>query len=65
MAKALEEKHWLIWKNAYGPIPKGHVVIFGDGNRCNFELNNLILVSRKILSDLNVRNLIQNEYFQS
>jgi len=56
-----EAKHRLIWKELYGPIPKGHVVIFGDGDRRNFENNNLILVSRKILSILNGRNLIQND----
>ena len=56
-----EAKHRLIWKKEKGPIPKGHVVIFGDGNRHNFEINNLILVSKKILSVLNGSNLIQNE----
>ncbi|KAA0944169.1 HNH endonuclease [Sporosarcina sp. ANT_H38] len=62
MAKEVEEKQRLIWKNAYGPIPNGHVVIFGDGNQCNCELNNLVLVSRRILSVLNGRNL--NELLQ-
>ncbi|WP_346014144.1 HNH endonuclease signature motif containing protein [Sporosarcina sp. E16_8] len=56
-----EAKHRVIWKKKYGPIPKGHVVIFGDGNRRNFENNNLILVSRRILSILNGRSLIQND----
>ena len=55
-----ESKHLLIWKKEKGPIPKGHVVIFGDGNRHNFEINNLILISRKILSLLNGKSLIQN-----
>ena len=39
-------KHHLIWEKAYGPIPKGHLVIFADGNRDNFSLENLILISR-------------------
>lgn len=40
-------------------MPKGHAVIFGDGNRRNFELDNLILVSRAQLAILNKHNLIQ------
>ncbi|TGE36037.1 HNH endonuclease [Desulfosporosinus fructosivorans] len=54
-------KHLLIWESTNGPVPKGHVVIFGDGNRRNFELDNLILVSRKQLVKLNKLHLIQND----
>lgn len=54
-------KHILIWEAANGPVPKGHAVIFGDGNSRNFELSNLILVSRKQLLSLNRHNLIQND----
>jgi hypothetical protein len=46
-------KHVLIWEKANGPVPKGHVVIFADGNRRNFKLKNLVLVSRKELAVLN------------
>ncbi|MEK5162044.1 HNH endonuclease signature motif containing protein [Paenibacillus sp. FSL R5-0527] len=53
-------KHNLIWEQHNGPIPKGHVVIFGDGNRRNFDTNNLILVSRAQLAVLNKKGLIQN-----
>ena len=54
-------KHILIWEAANGPVPKGHVVIFGDGNKLNFEPGNLILVSRKQLLRLNKHHLIQND----
>ena len=27
------EKHRIIWEEANGQIPKGHVVLFADGNR--------------------------------
>ena len=53
-------KHQLIWEEANGPIPKGHVIVFGDGNRRNFELNNLILVSQKQLFYMNRNNLIKD-----
>jgi hypothetical protein len=46
-------KHVLIWEKANGPVPKSHAVIFADGNRRNFKLKNLVLVSRKELSVLN------------
>lgn len=55
-----ESKHKLLWENAHGPIPKNHVVIFGDRDRRNFDLDNLILVSRAQLSQLNKNALIQD-----
>ena len=54
-------KHILVWESANGPVPKGHAVIFGDRNKLNFEINNLILVSRKQLARLNQLNLIQGD----
>jgi len=54
-------KHILIWEAANGPVPKGHVIIFGDGNKLNFGIDNLILVSRAQLARLNQNNLIQND----
>ncbi len=55
------QKHVLIWEAANGPKPDKHVVLFGDGNRQNFELDNLILVSQKQLVRLNQKHLIQND----
>lgn len=53
-------KHTFIWEEHNGPVPKGYVVIFGDGDRRNFDPDNLILVSRKQLVRLNQKGLIQN-----
>ena len=53
-------KHILIWEANNGPVPKGYAVIFGDGDRRNFDLSNLLLVSRKELAVLNCKGLIQN-----
>ncbi|MDR1507861.1 MAG: HNH endonuclease [Treponema sp.] len=39
-------KHRLIWEKAYGKIPRGHIVIFADGDKLNTQLDNLLLVSR-------------------
>lgn len=39
-------KHRLIWEQANGPISKGYIVIFKDGDKTNFDLNNLALISQ-------------------
>lgn len=51
-------KHRMIWEEHNGPIPKGHVVIFGDGNKGNFDVDNLLLVSRSQLVRMNQLGLI-------
>lgn len=33
--------HRLIWESIYGPIPKGYVVRFKDGNNLNLDIENL------------------------
>lgn len=38
--------HEIIWEEHNGPRPAGHLVVFKDGNRCNFSLDNLELISR-------------------
>lgn len=59
--KKWKAKHILIWEEHHGPVPNGHAVIFGDRNNRNFDIDNLILVSRKQLLILNKNNLIQND----
>jgi hypothetical protein len=51
-------KHHIIWKAANGKIPKGHVLLFADGNRLNFELDNLLLVSNSELCVMATQGLI-------
>jgi hypothetical protein len=38
--------HHIIWFESGGEIPSGHMVCFKDGNRRNFSLSNLELVTR-------------------
>lgn len=54
-------KHILIWEKHNGPLPKGNAIIFGDGNNRNFDINNLLLVSRSQLLALNRYGLIKND----
>jgi hypothetical protein len=59
--KNWKQKHVMIWEEHNGPVPKGYVIIFGDGNKLNFDPDNLIMVSRAQLARLNQLNLIQND----
>jgi hypothetical protein len=45
----------LLWEAAHGRVPRGHAVIFRDGNYSHITLENLELVSRR---DLMARNTI-------
>ncbi len=46
-------KHVVVWESIHGPRPKGHKVIFADGNHRNFDPENLILVSSAELARMN------------
>lgn len=46
-------KHRLVWEDLNGIIPKGHNVFFKNGNRLDFDINNLILLSDKELMGQN------------
>lgn len=37
--------HRILWQDAHGPIPKGHVLIFKDGDSLNVCLENLELLT--------------------
>lgn len=40
-------KHKLIWEKENGPIPKGCVISFLDGNKTNVNIDNLVLLTRR------------------
>ncbi len=55
-------KHILVWEKHHGQkVPEGHAVIFGDGNKRNFDPENLILVSRAQLVRMNQLGLIKDD----
>lgn len=37
--------HQLIWSAAHGPIQRGHIVVFKDGDKRNFAIGNLECIS--------------------
>ena len=55
-------KHRIIWEEHYKKkVPRDCVIIFADGDKSNFNIENLICVSRKELRVLNKCSLIKNE----
>ena len=53
-----ELKHRYIYKKHHGEIPNGYNVIFADKNISNFNIDNLILVSKAEMLILNKNKLI-------
>lgn len=49
--------HRILWEDAYGPIPKGHIVVFKNRDKLDVELENLELITR---ADNCRRNSIHN-----
>lgn len=43
--KTWKLKHVLLWEEVNGPVPKGHCVVFLDGDKNNLSLDNLALIS--------------------
>ena len=54
-------KHRLIWETANGPIPPGHVVLFKDGDKTNFSLENLVCISRQTAAVMNRLDLYSED----
>lgn len=50
-------KQRYIYEQHYGEIPNGYNIIFADGNKMNFDIDNLILVSKAEMLILNNNNL--------
>ena len=41
-AKRWRPKHIVVWEKSHGPLPKTHVLYFADGDKFNFDLDNLV-----------------------
>jgi len=54
-------KHAVIWEGVNGKVPAGHKIIFADGNKQNFDIENLVLVTNAELAYLNRKGLIYND----
>lgn len=50
-------EHHLVWRAAYGPIPRRHAIVFRNGDKTDVRLENLELVTRR---GLMARNSVHN-----
>lgn len=49
--------HLLLWEAEHGPIPRGHAVVFRNGDKSDIRLDNLECISRR---ELMARNSVHN-----
>lgn len=49
--------HLIVWEAAHGPLPKGHAVVFVNGDKRDIRLENLALITRRALM---ARNTVHN-----
>lgn len=54
-------KHRLIWERIHGPIPSDCVVIFKDGDKLNFDPDNLALVTKAERLEMARRGLFSSD----
>lgn len=54
-------KHRVIWEEHHGAIPEGHVVVFKDQDKTNFDIDNLELVKREEMALMNKHNLFTHD----
>ena len=48
-----KQKHILIWEEAHGKLPEGKQVVFLDGDKTNFDLDNLYCVDLGVMAVMN------------
>lgn len=53
--------HLIVWEAANGPLPKGHAVVFRNGDKRDIRLENLELVTRAELMRRNTRHNLPPE----
>lgn len=48
-----KRKHIWIWEKEHGEVPEGHIILFRDNNKYNFDINNLKCISRSVNAVIN------------
>ncbi len=56
-----KQKHILLWQRENGPIPKGKVITFLDGDHAHCSLDNLMLITRSENARMNQNHLYQKD----
>lgn len=53
-------KHVVVWEQHNGPVPKGKIIIFADGDTLNCEIDNLRLIDRATHAVMNHTGLCKS-----
>ena len=56
--------HHLVWRMHGGTVPRGHALVFRDGDKTNTDINNLELITRRELMARNTRHRLPPELNQ-
>lgn len=54
-------KHRWVWEQAHGPIPKGYIIIFMNGDKTDCRLENLKMIPQSLNSIRNHNHLAAND----
>lgn len=49
--------HLIVWEAAHGPLPKGHAIVFRNGDKADIRLDNFECITRRALM---LRNSVHN-----
>jgi hypothetical protein len=49
--------HLILWESVHGPLPRGHAVVFRNGDKTDIRLDNLECITRRALM---ARNTVHN-----
>lgn len=55
-----ERVHLQVWREHFGPVPEGCIIVFFDGDKTNVDISNLVCITRADLAQMN-----KNRYFDS
>ena len=50
-------KHRKVWEDHHGSIPKGHSIVFLDGDKTNYDISNLACLSKNEIARMNQNHL--------
>lgn len=50
-------KSHIVWEEHKGPIPPGHIITYKDGDPLNCDIDNLILISRRVSQIMSLKGL--------
>lgn len=56
-----KQMHRKVWEEHYGPIPRGHAVVFLNGDKTNWDISNLACLSKNEIVRMNQDGLFASD----